>query len=260
MGEIATCSGSYLEFCNKIIKHANLTVIFHPKNVGSDDIAQMRDCGVKTVRICFPVQNPTLGFKAIETAKQNKLETFVNIVRVSQYTPKQILDWAIELEKHDVDAIYLADSNGNLTPNKTKGLYSLLKNNCQAPLGFHAHDNLFLAQANAVSAIKEGAQLIDASVVGFGKGSGNLRTEGIVSFLYSQGIVRYDLCKVLEAAQYMNSKFHNVKNHLSIKDIILGVFNLSQDDAVNLGDFLNTKDYYSKAQNYCQNQKLLAEA
>lgn len=256
MGQVGMCPRDYLEYCSKWIRNAKLTVIFHPKNIQQYDLEEMKGCGVKSVRVCFPIQNPVLGFKSIEMAKQNSLEVFVNITRVSQYTREQIGEWVLELAKYDIKAIYLADSNGGLTPQKIENLFSYLKDKCSIPFGFHAHDNLFLAQANAVAAIKWGVQFVDASLFGFGKGAGNLRMEALVSFLHSEGVSRYDLCALLDAASYMESKFYNVRSFLSWKDVVLGLFNLSQDDAENLGEFSNINDYYFRAKLYNKNKIL----
>jgi len=258
LGDAGMCARDYLEYCRKWVKLAKLTVIFHPKNIQPHDLNEMLDCGVQSIRICFPAQNPALWFKSIHMAKQNNFEIFVNITRISQYTREQICEWIIEIAKYDVKGVYLADSNGSLTPQEIENLFGFLKEKCQVPLGFHAHDNLFLAQANAVAAIKQGVQFIDASLSGLGKGAGNLRTEGIVSFLHSEGIKQYDLCKLIEAAEYMKLKL-DTANNSPAKDIILGVFDLSQDDAVNLGEFFNSKDYYYKAEQYYSDRKVVLE-
>jgi len=251
IGQTGICSGKYLTFCKKLIKYAKLTVIFHPKNIHLDDLKEMKDCGVDAIRICLP-KNPILGLKSLEMAKKFGFETFVNIVRVSNFNKENLRNWIINIENLDPSGIYLADSNGSLTPNEIESLFSYLYKNVKSPLGFHAHDNLFLAQTNAITAIKNGVQFIDSSLLGFGKGSGNLRTEGIVSFLYAQGNKNYNLCKLIEAAQYVSKK-NNKQNLLSAQNIILGMFNLSQDDAESLGSFINITDYYTRASSYIRN-------
>jgi 4-hydroxy 2-oxovalerate aldolase len=47
----------------------------------------------------------------------------------------------------------------------------------------HLHDALGLAFANALTAIELGIRWVDASVLGMGRGSGNLRTELLVQHL-----------------------------------------------------------------------------
>lgn len=253
MGKSAICPGDYLEYCRKWIQFAKLTVIFHPKNIQKHDLEEMRNCGVNAVRVCFSAQNPELSFQTIKLAQQYHFEVFANLTRVSHYNREQIKTWVTELEKTGVKAIYLADSNGSLTPNDVGSLFDYLKTECSIPFGFHAHDNLFLAQANAVTAIKNGVQFIDASLCGFGKGAGNLRTEGVVSFLHAEGNRNHNFCRLIEAANYVKQHLYNKEDDCIAKDIILGIFNLSQDDAINLNGFPNINDYYFQASRYSQN-------
>lgn len=257
VGPAAMCPRDYIEYCRKCIQSSKLTVIFHPKNIQKEDLIELQDCGVNSVRMCFSAQNPTLSFKLLDIIKQFNFEVFVNITRTSEYTREKLGSWVKELEKYDIEAIYLADSNGSLNPKEISNLLIYLQKKCQTPFGFHAHDNLFLAQANAIAAMAHGVKFIDASLFGFGKGAGNLKTEGFASFLYSEGLQnRYSLCKLLEAAQYVKAKLHDGQPDFIVKDTILGIFNLSQDDAVTLGEFSNIEDYYHRAERYCQAERI----
>jgi 4-hydroxy 2-oxovalerate aldolase len=72
---------------------------------------------------------------------------------------------------------YIADSNGSLYPDRVESLVRMLRANTSLPLGFHAHDNLRLAFANALTALRNGVEWLDASLGGAGKGGGNLMAE-----------------------------------------------------------------------------------
>jgi len=84
---------------------------------------------------------------------------------------------------HDaVDVFYIADSYGSLYPSEVEAFARLLTSVAQArgatkPWGIHLHDNLELAFANALAARGAGATWIDGSVLGMGRGPGNLKTE-----------------------------------------------------------------------------------
>ncbi|TAK78212.1 MAG: 4-hydroxy-2-oxovalerate aldolase, partial [Gammaproteobacteria bacterium] len=166
IGPAGMCAEEYINYCKSWIQFAKLTVILHPKNISWSDMEEMQKCGVDSVRICFPTQHPLLGLKTIEMAQQCNFEVFVNITRVSQYTQEQLLEWIHQIEPYNVKAIYLADSNGNLTPYEVSKLFTYLNEKSTASFGFHAHDNLFLAQANAVAALNHGVEYIDASLYG----------------------------------------------------------------------------------------------
>ena len=47
-------------------------------------------------------------------------------------------------------------------------------------MGIHAHDNLGLALKNSISAYKNGANWIDSTILGMGRGPGNVKTEELL--------------------------------------------------------------------------------
>lgn len=260
IGQTGLCGKNYLLYCRKFIKSAKLTIIYHPINIQQSDLEEMRECGVDCVRICFPAKNLDFGFQSIEIAKKFDFEVIVNITRASEYSIEQLLDMTLAISKYNIKTIYLADSNGNLTPEKVKTTFDSLLKNINVNFGFHAHDNLFSSQANAIAAIGSGVKYIDASIFGFGKGAGNLRTEGIISFLQAQGNHHYDLCKILQLADYVRLNAKNLSGEIATKDIIMGIFNLSQDDAARVGEFLNVNNYYSLASDYSKQSKEMTDA
>jgi len=52
-------------------------------------------------------------------------------------------------------------------------------------IGIHAHNNQQLAFANTVQATVRGANMLDASLAGLGRGAGNCQMELLVGFLHN---------------------------------------------------------------------------
>ncbi|MBY0544791.1 MAG: 4-hydroxy-2-oxovalerate aldolase [Gammaproteobacteria bacterium] len=248
MGPSGYCDNDYLQYCRKFIHYSKLVVMCHPKNIPQNDFVEMKECGVDSVRICFPIDNENSGYKSIERALKSGLDVFVNITRISRLSDHDLMQLVKKLSNYPLVAIYLADSNGSLTPEKIGQLYSNLIQITHIPLGFHAHDNLFLAQSNAISAINCGATFIDASLFGIGKGAGNLRTEALVTYLSTDKNKDYDLCLLLEMAEKINQDINQNFHSMKTKDIIMGIFDLSQDDMTHFLECKNAHDYYRKAE------------
>ncbi|MFO0748170.1 MAG: hypothetical protein U1F43_21300 [Myxococcota bacterium] len=90
-----------------------------------------------------------------------------------------------------VDVVYLADSYGSLYPDEVAALAAPLAAGPK-PWGIHLHDNLTLAFANALAARAAGASWIDGSVLGMGRGAGNLASELWLQHVAArEGLVRY---------------------------------------------------------------------
>ena len=69
-------------------------------------------------------------------------------------------------------------------------------------MGFHSHNNLGLAVANALAAVESGAEYIDVTCRGLGAGAGNAQGEVLAGVLqrlgYNTGIDFYGLMDVAE--------------------------------------------------------------
>ena len=90
-----------------------------------------------------------------------------------------------------IDFLYLADSFGALTPTTTRSRIRAMRESFGGRVGFHAHDNLGLALGNTLAAIDAGATIVDGSVLGMGRGAGNVRTEQLLASMRQDGHDRF---------------------------------------------------------------------
>lgn len=80
---------------------------------------------------------------------------------------------AKSLKERGVSIIRIADTVGILTPGRTSDIIRQIKNQVDIGLEIHAHNDLGMAVANSVTAIKSGAEYIDCTISGLGERSGN---------------------------------------------------------------------------------------
>jgi len=78
------------------------------------------------------------------------------------------------------DRICFCDTVGILTPERSMILFSDLSSSLKAPVSVHCHDDLGLATANTVAALRAGASQAHVSVNGIGERSGNTALEEVV--------------------------------------------------------------------------------
>lgn len=111
-----------------------------------------------------------------------------------------------KIEKY-TDYLYLVDSYGAVFPSELKFIIKKIKRISKVKLGFHGHNNLELALANTITAIKEGVEIVDSTIMGMGRGSGNLKTELLMSILSKNYEINFNiLTKTLEDFQELKSK------------------------------------------------------
>ena len=161
--------------------------------------------------------------------------TTVNITRVSQLDQRRLVDLAAMSGDAGADVVYLADSNGSMLPGEVSQLVTLVRSVTEAAIGLHAHNNLGLALANAIAAVDAGATWIDSSVLGMGKGPGNLVTEQWLAYLgRGADTDAYDLGRILSLAHRMESEIAEATPSLPLPDLVLGHFDLSVEERAKL--------------------------
>ena len=105
----------------------------------------------------------------------------INLMGISLLDEEQINEVVVGLEDLDYEALYLADSYGNLTPERASQIVHQLYKSTPN-VGIHTHDNLGLAFANCLEALKCGVRYIDGTLLGMGRGVGNVKTEQLIAY------------------------------------------------------------------------------
>jgi 4-hydroxy 2-oxovalerate aldolase len=227
LGRAGFCDQDYLKFCRSLINEAKIAVMIHPGNIADIDIKNLKDCGVHLLRICVTRGGVATALPLIKLIKDSGMNVSVNFIHASQYEEKE-LDIVVDMAmNHHPDIVYFADSNGSLMPEQAKKIYTKYTQRYQTAFGFHAHDNLGLAQANTLAAMSAGAQYIDASLAGMGKGIGNLKTEFFTAYLHANNIQKYKLQDILNAANHTRHALHIGQEPIDMDEFVRGIFDLS---------------------------------
>ncbi|MEV7560650.1 hypothetical protein [Streptomyces sp. NPDC089795] len=214
-----------------------IAMILHPKNIADDDLPAMYAAGARLVRIILPAKGYEAGLARIRQAKELGFTVGVNFARISQWTGRDVVEVATAATDAGAEFVYLADSNGSLSPVDTTDLTTLTKSVTGRPVGLHAHNNLGLALANAISAVAAGATWMDSSIQGMGKGPGNLIAEQWLAHLDrtdAEAAGRLHLGPALELADLLLRTIPEGAPSLPLPDLVLGRYDLSVEHRKNL--------------------------
>jgi hypothetical protein len=91
------------------------------------------------------------------------------------------------LEDYGVDVLCVVDSAGGMMPGDLERYFGAIRRRSEIPLGFHGHNNLGLAMAHTLKAVELGAAVVDSSLQGLGRSSGNAPTEQLLVALARMG-------------------------------------------------------------------------
>lgn len=164
---------------------------------GKIDINKLPDSSesiVDIIRIATHKNNISQALDLIERLKDKGYTTSLQMMGYSTYTSEEQINIVDLIEDVNTDYVYIADSYGSLMPYDIKPLLQPLLEIPNIKIGFHAHNNLENAFSNTIEAIRCGVHIIDSSVGGIGRGSGNLKTELITSHIRN----KYNPVPVLE--------------------------------------------------------------
>jgi 4-hydroxy-2-oxovalerate aldolase len=163
-----------------------------------------QDFGMHFIRIGSEPDKADAMLPFVEYAQELGFEVMCNFMKSYAAPPAELSRNAAALARAGANAVYVVDSAGGMLPEEVGEYVRAIAEQCPARVGFHGHNNLELAISNSLSAWRNGATLIDCSVGGLGRSSGNARTELFVPVLKALGLpVPYDFEGVLRLWQHM---------------------------------------------------------
>jgi 4-hydroxy 2-oxovalerate aldolase len=150
------------------------------------DILPKKDSVLDVIRVATYVHQMPVAVDMIQDAHDKGYETACNIMAISIVQDDEI-DQALEvLRDAPCSTVCVVDSFGSLYGEQVARLVERYKKALEGTgkeIGIHAHNNQQLAFANTIEAIVHGANRIDATAMGMGRGAGNCPMELLIGFL-----------------------------------------------------------------------------
>lgn len=192
------------------------------------DLKKAIDLGVDQVRIAVHCTEADLTQRHINYVRSRGKEAFGVLMMSHMASKETLIEECQKMQSYGAEGVILFDSAGAYLPHQVTEKISVLKNNLNIPVGFHAHNNLGLGIANSIAAIEAGATIIDGSARGFGAGAGNAQIEVLVAVLEKLGYsTSIDFYKLLDASDIAEKELlkeiPRIKS-LSIVSGLTGVF------------------------------------
>jgi 4-hydroxy 2-oxovalerate aldolase len=216
IGRSAVPDQKLLKAARLVLKKTKLSVHSIPGFSTIDHLKSAIDLGVDIFRIGCNATEIDIIEKQVVFCKKNKVEPWGVLMMFHLINQKNEYFKKIEfLKKIGLKTIIIMDSAGCLIPSDIKNIFSNLKK-FKINFGFHAHNNLGCAIWNTIEAYDNGANILDASIRGFGAGAGNAQLEILLTILKKRKekfLKNFDVSCIYD----MSDKFKNLLNNNHIK-------------------------------------------
>lgn len=176
-------------------KFTKLSALVDIGRVDPDDILPREQSVLDMIRIACYIREVDKGLELVQMFHDLGYETSLNIMALSSVPENQLIEAFKRVKESPVDVVYIVDSFGSLDPadveHQVKKFKEMIPNK---QLGIHTHNNMQLAFANTLTALRNGVTFLDSSVYGMGRAAGNCNTELLVTHIQKPS---YELKPVL---------------------------------------------------------------
>lgn len=242
-GEYFYCPDFVLKRLSQL-SNKKLVIILDEKNIELETVEELlKPClGIITmVRIAI---DPEQLLRAIDLAKKVKsmgFELGFNVMYMSKW--KHLPEFLANLKYVDgvADYFYMVDSYGGVYPDDVKEIFAIVRSQMKTKIGFHGHNNLELGLINTLTAIECGADIVDATVTGMGRGAGNLKTELLLTALNQRENLEVDFNALSSVTDTFSQLQKEYEWGTNLPYMVSGANSLPQKDVM---DWVG-KRYYS---------------
>ena len=181
-----------------------------------DNLSPRTPDGIDGIRMAFHKKNMAdailLGRKIIEKGYQFYIQPMITL----RYSDSELLGLVdlVNRELPDASGFYIVDSFGEMRPDDMNRVMEIIDSNLtnSMPLGFHSHNNLQMSYSNAVALLQFPTNrelMLDSSIMGMGKGAGNLNTELLLEHLNLFYGKEYCISPLLEVIDKVINQLHS---------------------------------------------------
>lgn len=176
-----------------VLKHLKNTctkkivVMLNEKSTGPEDLSSLLGPIIglaDMIRIAIDPKNFERAVVLAKAVKSMGFEVGFNCMYMSKWkTEYNGFLSKLSVLNDFCDLFCMVDSFGGVTPDDVLEIYNEVKANTTVPVGFHGHNNLQLGLINTITAIRLGCDYVDATIMGMGRGAGNLNMELLLTYL-----------------------------------------------------------------------------
>lgn len=197
-----------IAIARKALKKTRLGIFMIPGFATiKDDLDPALKLGVDLVCVASHCTEADTTQQYIKHLAQAGKEVYGILMMYHMTTKERLLEEALKMQLYGAQGIIIMDSAGASIPTMVSETIKHLAQNLSVPVGFHAHNNLGMAVANSLTALENGATIVDGTLRGFGAGAGNCQIEAVVTVLKKMNVeTGIDLYKLMDVSENVVTK------------------------------------------------------
>ena len=207
-GAFRFCSAEDINAVCAGIDGANVALMVDYGKYDLANLAQYKETPVSLIRCAFHKDKFHDALTKLNKIKQMGFAVSANLMGYVTYSQQERKELIATLKDLKLDYAYVADTYGSMFPDQLAEFFAPLVEIKHIKWGFHPHNNLQMAFANSLAALKAGAQVVDGSVFGMGRGAGNLPTEIMLAYLHRQKPDKFNVIPVLNLIDRFYNDLH----------------------------------------------------
>ena len=234
LGQFGYCPISTLKYLHAISKK-KLAVMLNEKDYLPADLeillGKVRGV-VDMVRLAVDPKNFDRAIVLAKAVKAMGFEVAFNTMYMSTWNNHK--DFYSKLSQLDevADLFCMVDSFGSVTPDLVKITIQEVRKNTNIKLGFHGHNNLQLALINTLTALENGVEFVDATILGMGRGAGNLNMELLLTFLNKHQNLPVDFNRLGDVIQAFEPLLQKCKWGTNLPYMLSGANSIPQKEVM----------------------------
>ena len=203
LGQFGYCPVSTLRHIREI-SNKKLAIMLNEKDCRPEDLDLLLkpiQGLVGMVRLAVDPKNFDRAIVLAKAVKAIGFEVAFNTMYMSTWG--NLKEFFPKLSQLDgvADLFCMVDSFGSMNPELVRNTIQEVRKHANVTLGFHGHNNLQLALINTLTAIEQGVEIVDATILGMGRGAGNLNMELLLTYLNKHQGLHVDFNKLGDVIQ-----------------------------------------------------------
>jgi len=213
------------EIKNDVKPNCKISVMIDSWRYDIKNLIPSSETDIDLIRVCSYEEQLDDSLEMCREIKRLGYEVSLNVICTSYIDIDSFVKVREKLLTEDfLDFLCFADSYGALTPDYVRKIITIFRNmNPNVLIGFHSHDNMSMSMANTITAIENGADMVDGTYTGIGRGGGNLRLELLTLYLSLNKGYQFNLNSLFE---YLDVYITDETRKKRTKEAICGMLNV----------------------------------